>query len=232
MTTAAETAADTSPFADYHCIEVHCTSCNEALGEDWTIHYDSLPAALAGIRDADWTVNDDEVLCLNCQPDPGYPDTATVVVEVCEFCWPPLIPGAEPPKDCTCNRRDQTTPHYFNVPLITQAHPGFVHTDCVTVQCRDCDEPYGLEESPAHYRSRAKAIHAVLSDDDPWSQDGTDLFCDRCTARRRCKANGGHTYPELPNWTNPNDGSQIRYCNNCDEIQRITPSERGATVMP
>lgn len=234
MTIATEISTDTSQFEDHHCIEVHCTSCDEALGEDWTIHFDSLAAALAAIRDADWTVDDDEVLCLNCQPDsaednPGM--STVVVVDVCEFCWPPLIPGGEPPMACTCDRGDHSTSHYFNVPRITRAHPGFVRTECVTVQCRDCDESYGLEESPAHYRSRAKAIHAVLSDDDPWSQDGTDLFCDRCAARRRCKANGGHTYPEQPNWTNPKDGTQIRYCDDCDEIQCIIPGELIAAAV-
>lgn len=222
MTIVAETAPETSSFTEHHCVEVHCTTCNEGLGDDWIIHFDSLPAALSAIQDADWTATDEEVLCPNCQPDDDSPDTSVVVVQVCEFCWPPLIPSTEQPRACTCDRLDQVTPHYFNVPLITRAHPGFVHTDCVSLQCSHCDQDYGMAEAPAHYRSRAKAIQAALADDDPWSQDGNDLFCDRCTARRRCKENGGHTFPEQPQWTNPNDGTQVRYCNDCDEIQRTT----------
>ncbi|MDO3014599.1 hypothetical protein P5V34_11435 [Mycobacteroides abscessus subsp. abscessus] len=224
MTTVAETAINTTQFAEHHCLEVHCTGCNEALGEDWTIHYDSLPAVLSALRDADWTVTGDDAFCPDCQPDENTPNTSTAVVHVCEFCWPPLIPSDNASQICTCESPDRTTPHYFTVPVITGAHPALVHTECITLQCRDCDEPFGTEEAPAHYRSRAKAIEAAMTDDDePWSQDGNGMFCDRCTARRRCKENDGHTFPEQPHWTNPNDGTQIRYCDDCDEIQRITP---------
>lgn len=225
MLTVTETDTNTTQFTQHHCLEVHCTGCNEALGEDWTIHFDCLPAVLSALRDAEWTVTDDTALCPDCQPNEDTPETSTVVVDVCEFCWPPLIPGDTASQVCTCETPDRTTTHYFNVPDVTGAHPALVYTECVTLHCRGCDEPYGMEEAPAHYRSRAKAIAAALDDDDPWSQDGSDMFCDRCTARRRCKQNGGHTFPEQPNWTSPKDGTQIRYCDDCDEIQRITPGE-------
>lgn len=224
MTAVTETATGTPQFAEHQCLEVHCTGCNESLGEDWTIHFDSLPAVLSALRDADWTVTADNALCLDCQPNEDTPDMSTAVVHVCEFCWPPLIPSDKASQFCTCESPDLTTAHHVDVPFITGAHPALVHTECISLQCGDCHEPYGGEEAPAHYRSRAKAIEAALADDDPGSQDGNDIFCDRCTARRRCKENGGHTFPEQPTWTNPNDGTQIRYCNGCDEIQRRTPS--------
>lgn len=226
----AETNSESSLFTEHHCVAVHCTGCNEGYGDDWTIHFESLSEALEALRDAEWTVTTDEVLCPSCQPEDADPHTQIAVVEVCEFCWPPLIPSDEAPQFCTCESPGRTTLHTLSVPSITRAHPAFIYTNCVTLQCRDCDEDYGWAELPSHYLSRDEAIRAALSDDDPWTQDGNDLFCDRCTARRHCKENGGHTYPEQPHWTNPQDGTEVRYCNDCEEIQRTTPDAAAVSV--
>lgn len=210
--------SDAPKFDHHECIEVACTDCGESLGEDWTLHFESITQALASIADAEWTITDDHVRCLACTDrhgdDSADTGTSTVIVTKCEYCWPPLFSDSPPPLSCQCDQQRTTTEHHVHVPFISRAHCAFTTRSCVTLTCGECGNPVNDDESEPHYSSAEKALEIAARDYD-WLVTDVLVCCARCAKGRACTLTG-HQFPEHPNHVTAG-GIEIRFCANCDE---------------
>lgn len=99
------------------------------------------------------------------------------------------------------------------LPLIAPRHNGFERISCVSIACGDCEESQGGDEGEQHYPSARHAVAAAR--EDGWVVTPHLVCCQRCLARRICKA-VGHMWPQEPDWTTA-DGQEIRLCFRCAE---------------
>lgn len=206
-----------APEFDHHeCLEVACSDCGETLGDDWTLHFESIAEALTSIAAAEWTITDDQVRCLDCTEladDNPDPDTSTVVLSKCEYCWPPLFSTTPPPQSCQCAEQHIAARHRVRIPFISSTHSAFTTRSCITLTCGECGDPVN-EEQPPHYSSPEKALEAAAHDYD-WLVTDVLVCCARCANGRACTLTG-HQFPDQPDHITAG-GIEIRFCANCDQ---------------
>ena len=104
-----------------------------------------------------------------------------------------------------------------------ESHPGwasYLPHRCVIVRCSSCrrDLEDINQDGLPHFDSVEQARRAHL-DYYGWTEDGSDLLCRSCTARRACAAAGGHDLELV--------GGLYRRCtrDRCEHVEQITPAE-------
>lgn len=225
-TTDTQSPRATGPQFEHHqCIEVACTECGEPLGEDITLHFPSIAAALAGIERSEWQVTDDAVRCYDCiQANADDPDARILVVTKCTYCWPPLFGDGTRPQSCQCASAATTIIHRLRVPVISRTHPAFTTHSCVTLACPECGQNLGgNDEYDPHFNSPENALQQAAEDYD-WLVSDVLVCCGRCAKAKACEA-VGHQFPDKPDHTLP-DGTEIRCCAKCDAIVRNPSRQR------
>lgn len=208
MTAALAPAATEGLFTDHVCIVVTCVGCGQEFEDDdteWTVHFPSMPEALARLARGAWTVTDQGPLCWHCTETAKYDGgkvTALEVLEICAYCWPPLFPDMPPTATCQC--RDAPITHIVRAPYVSLQQRGFAPTACVSFRCSDCSRPFEDYESEIHLDSREVAHRRTR--ENQWTNTDTVIRCYSCRLRRVC-AHRGHLFPA---------GS--RTCHRCFEL--------------
>lgn len=208
------------PYTWESCVEVSCTRCTAKFrdeDEEAVVHFGSVLEALRSLAHHEWDVIEVGPRCPACVEEAAAAKPTLIVRERCLFCEPPLLWDGPLPEQCECTKAPHT--HYESVPFISVVSHGFRVSQCLTLWCQECDEPFGREGGVAHLDSMDRARSSARKEG--WRATENALVCRTCRVRAIC-ARRGHLSDSQSAWT-ASDGQLMSYCPRCADDYPATP---------
>ncbi|WP_071288729.1 hypothetical protein [Mycolicibacterium llatzerense] len=206
-------AKERVPVEHHMCLTMSCTRCGETYNDDTNVHFGCLNDAIKELATEGWAFTAESLLCATCiDKDEGDVVREPAVVELCEYCWPPMFSDGTQPDHCLCD--EGRAPARVLPPVINGQHPAIAQRQCITITCPDCGSGVAAEDDERgepHYMS----IEAALADvgaDYEWIVSDVVICCRRCASRRECAATE-HDFPDQPQMIR--EDLEYRWCRNC-----------------